>query len=183
MMSLLALVLSSSWSSLGKTTINVIARVQLAQEIDFTTAALCRDLGGCLTDKTPADQIDAAFPFANWTCDTSDSDNHILKISVGDTAGHIIIYRRDTENENLWLRNNLVRIYADSTEKEESRFTVAKNVDKMTLDLGTGTLKIMVEFSCNYHPDNPEASTARSAPLIKRTCVLVASKPESKATI
>ena len=59
MMSLLALVLSSSWSSLGKTTINVIARVQLAQEIDFTTAALCRDLGGCLTDKTPADQIDA----------------------------------------------------------------------------------------------------------------------------
>ncbi len=178
MMTILAMVFSSSWNSLGKTTNNVIARVQLAQEMDFTAAALSRDLGGCLTDPTPAAKNAVAFP--NWSCNTSDPKNHILKIPVGNAAGDIIIYRRDTGNANVWLRNNLVRIYADSTETELRRFTVAKNVDEMTLDPDTvaKTLTIKVDFSCNYRPSEPTAPTARSYSLIKRTCVLVAGRPQ-----
>jgi len=179
MMLILAVVLWSSWDSLGKTTVNVMARVQLAQEMDFVAAAFSRDLGGCLADPTPAAQTGSAFPFTNWSVDTSDPTNHVVTISVGDVDDRKIIYRRDTDNVDPWKRNNLIRICKKTkpTESEESRFVVAKNVDSMILDLDANALTIKVNFSCSYKFTNPSDSSARQNPLVKRTCVLVAGKP------
>ena len=47
LMAFLALLLSNAWvGGIGKATVDLIARAQLAQEMDIATMALGRDLGG-----------------------------------------------------------------------------------------------------------------------------------------
>lgn len=175
LMTLLAVILSSSWRDLGRATVDLIARVQLAQEMDYVAASLSRDLGGCMADKDAT----ATFPFSSWSVNTSDPNNNSLTISVGDTDSHKITYRRDTSNTDPWKRNNLVRIYAASDDTEISRFTVARNVDNITLSSDSNTLTMTVDFSCNYRPSDPAASDSRTQPIVKRTCVFVVGKPST----
>ncbi len=48
LMVFLAVLLSAAWSGIGNTTVDLVARGQLAQEIDIATASLSRDFGGSL---------------------------------------------------------------------------------------------------------------------------------------
>ena len=55
LMVFLAVLLSAAWSGIGKTTVDLVARGQLAQEIDIATASLSHDFGGSLP--TPAGSL------------------------------------------------------------------------------------------------------------------------------
>jgi type II secretory pathway component PulJ len=157
------------WHGLCKATVDLIARAQLAQEMDFVAAALSRDLGGCIANSVGQA---ATFP----VCSVS-SDSGTLMIPVGDTDNHQIRYYQDTSNSNPWQRNNLIRGYWDSSGTEISRFTVARNVDGITFGSSGTSLTITVNFSCNYHVSSiPD----RSNPIVKRSCAFVTNIPSPK---
>ncbi|MBU4273151.1 MAG: type II secretion system GspH family protein [Planctomycetes bacterium] len=48
LMAFLAILLSSAWSGIGRSAVDVTARSQLLQELDLAVASLSRDLGGSL---------------------------------------------------------------------------------------------------------------------------------------
>jgi type II secretory pathway component PulJ len=49
-MAVLALVISTAWSDVGRTAVDLIARTQVLQEMDMAVATLSRDLGGSLAN-------------------------------------------------------------------------------------------------------------------------------------
>lgn len=57
LMAFLAILLSSAWSGIGRSAVDVAARSQLLQELDLAVASLSRDLGGSLPipSSTPRD--------------------------------------------------------------------------------------------------------------------------------
>jgi prepilin-type N-terminal cleavage/methylation domain-containing protein len=177
LMGVLALILSSAWGSVGKATVDLIARVQLAQEMDFAAAALSRDLGGCVANFTgqsatfPIVRSATTFITPTGTDEMSSSIQWILD------NNDEITYELDTSNPDLWKRNNLVRRYHDETESEDTTFTVARNVDGFQASWSPDgeRLSIRIDFSCNFrYGESSNAPTYdRTRPIVKRTCVLV----------
>ena len=172
LMAFLALLLSNAWvGGIGKTTIDLVARAQLAQEMDIATMALGRDLGGCPTNTNG--QLTATFP--TWDNDSPPDPNKLRIVSDDGVTVTFVTYYLDTANLDPLQRNNLVR--HDSATGQT--FTVARNVDAFqpTLSVDKKTLTIRIDFSCNYPPANPPPSAARDYSIVKRTCVLVVNQP------
>ena len=179
LLALLSLIISESWHGLGKATVDLIVRAQIAQEMDFVAAALSRDLGGFATDSTtpttPINTITIATPPG-----TTDSNSICWQLDNGDT----ITYQLASSDQDAWKHNNLVRIYYSKFNKVTTRFNVARNVDTFQAtwnpDGPVLTLTLTITFSCNYLPPDPTASDAHTKPIIKRTCVFVTYMPSPK---
>lgn len=189
LMALLALILSESSRTLGRATVDLIARAQLAQEMDFAAAALSRDLGGCVVNSVG--QTDTTFfPISKETAPPS----AYFMTPRGTTSGNSIqwrldnndeiTYRLDASNSDLWKRNNLIRIYHDESENKDTTFTVARNVDSFlaTWSSDGKTLSIGIDFSCNFrYGESINAPTFdRTQSIVKRTCVFVTNMPSPK---
>lgn len=175
LMGVLALILSSAWVSVGRATVDLIARVQLAQEMDFAAAALSRDLGGCVANFTGQP---ATFPIvrsATFVLPTGTDESSSIQWTLDN--GDTITYELDTSNSDLWKRSNLVRMYHDESAGEDTTFTVARNVDSFQASWSPDgkRLSIEIKFSCNYrYRDSSGAPTYdRTHSIVKRTCVLV----------
>ena len=173
LMVLLALLLASAWVTAGKSIVNLTARSQLAQEMDFAVAAISRDLGGWPVN--PQGQLVAGLSTPiPWSIDPTDPTNVVLTLTLAN--GDKITYQRDASNADAWKHNNLIRTYNGTLP-----FTVARNVDDFLPSLNSdGTLRIQIDFSCNYPPQSlAPTSHDRENSIIKRTCVLVAKGPPS----
>jgi prepilin-type N-terminal cleavage/methylation domain-containing protein len=169
LMAFLAVLLSAAWAGIGKTTVDLVARSQLAQEIDVMTAAFSQDFGGNLptppgllagtrpTGKLLGWRRQTADPLILELCYDSDtSPDGNADWGVPDT---VVQYRWDQENHTL-IRG---KISGGGSSRD---FTVARNVDALSFTLDTdNTLHIAVTFGCYFTSD-----TARSHPIIKRTC-------------
>ena len=68
LMTFLALLLFAAWSGIGKSTLALITRCQLAQEMDFAVAALSRDLCGAMALKDAETDPARLGGKQNWRC-------------------------------------------------------------------------------------------------------------------
>ena len=119
LMAFLALLLSSAWTGIGRATVDLTARAQLAQEMDLALMALSGDLARYAV--SPQGQLSAP-----WSIDYTDPSNPALKIQLDN--GNTIAYQRDTSD--AWKQNNLIRIYnSPGSPGLDCEFTVARNVD------------------------------------------------------
>lgn len=185
LMALLALILSESSRTLGRATVDLIARAQLAQEMDFVAAALSRDLGGCVVNSLGQTattffpiSTDTAPPSAYFIAprDTTSVSSIHWRLDNNDE----ITYQLDTSNSDAWKRNNLVRVYYHNIGNTTTAFTVARNVDNFQSrwDSVKSVLTITIDFSCNYPPATlTPTSDDRTHSIVKRTSVLVVNKP------
>ena len=173
LMTFLALLLSAAWSGVGKSTIGLITRCQLAQEMDFAVAALSRDLCGSMPLKNAeADSTrlggKTKWRLLDWKIEPStgnlelDFDSDPTNTATWKVADKVVSYHW---NQTL---HTLIR-----TDDTGATFTVARNVDKFTPDASSDptALHIDVDFACYYRWDSQ-----RTLPIIKRTCKLVAKK-------
>jgi type II secretory pathway pseudopilin PulG len=174
LMTFLALLLFAAWSGIGKSTLALITRCQLAQEMDFAVAALSRDLCGNMALKDA--ETDPArlggkqnWRLLDWRIDPStgylelDFDGNPSDSTKWKPADKIVTYRWDPPTHTL--------IRADDT---GSTFTVARNIESFSTypDSSDSTmLHIELIFAYYYHWDSQ-----RTLPIIKRTCKLVAKK-------
>ncbi len=174
LMTFLALLLFAAWSGIGKSTIDLITRCQLAQEMDFAVAALSRDLGGSLALKdgeTDPTRLGGktTWRLLAWKIDPStgnlelDFDGNPSDPTTWKAADKVVTYRWDQATHTL--------IRTDDT---GANFTVARNIDSLNIypDSSDATmLHIEVIFACYYRWDSQ-----RTLPIIKRTCKLVAKR-------
>jgi len=172
LMTFLALLLFAAWSGVGKSTIGLITRCQLAQEMDFAVAAISRDLCGSMPlkdNETDATRLNGK---KNW---------RLLDWKV-DSGGDLQLdFDGDPSTPTNWkFADKLVTYHWNQTRHTLTRqddagtFTVARNVDSFNIYLDSSDptmLHIDVDFACYYHWDSQ-----RTLPIIKRTCKLVAKK-------
>jgi prepilin-type N-terminal cleavage/methylation domain-containing protein len=181
----LAVLLSSAWMGISKSTVDLVGRGRLIQELDMTVASLSRDLGGSLAIKSyyPYDppnvpgelggedrgvwigcrkQIDA-LQLCYDGSDGTDPPNGVADWAPPDT---VIEYRlepyvgpRDEES------NVLVR--QENPDALGEKFVVAKNVDGMVIDITDGVLTLELTFK--YHSANGDYT---------RKCTLKARIPQ-----
>jgi hypothetical protein len=173
-MTLLALLLFSAWSGIGKSEIALITRCQLAQEMDFSVAALSRDLCGSMPLKDTETNaarlgVKQQWRLLDWKIDVStgylelDFDGDPTTSGTWKSVDKVVTYHWDQPTHTL--------IRTDDT---GATFTVARNVESFSayLDSVDATLlHIDVVFACYYRWD-----TQRTLPIIKRTCKLIAKK-------
>jgi prepilin-type N-terminal cleavage/methylation domain-containing protein len=192
LMALLALVLSFGWQSLGRATVDLIARTQIAQEMDFTVAALSHDLGGCVvnaegqtaTTSFPITSDNAVTVFqappSSGTVSASDGTQIPIKWTLDN--GDRVEYDIETspETSTTEWKHNLVRNYYNKKDDKTTKFTVAKNVDSVeTCWDSNKNLVIKVVFSCNYHVLTG-GKQDRTQSIIKRSCKLVTNMPSPR---
>jgi type II secretory pathway pseudopilin PulG len=181
MMALLALLVSYSWQSLGKATVNLIARVQITQEMDFAVAAISHDLGGCVVNS----QGTATFPFNNLNPSITSPTTSGTATSIqweldnGDKVTYEL--ENSPETSSTEWKHNLVRRYYANSDKTSTKFTVARNVDsiKATWE-NDNQLAVEIVFSCNYKTLNKEGKQDRTQSILKRACKLVTNQPSPK---
>lgn len=176
LMVFLTVLLSSAWSGIGKTTVDLVARGQIAQEMDIATAFLGRDFGGSLP--TPAGSLQGtrqagkllawrrsltAPTVLEFCYDSGSNPNGAADWLNFDSSDTVIQYSWD-QNTHALIRTQL------RTGTTPRAFTVARNVDSLdfTLD-GDGTLHVTLTLACYFGWD-----TQRTKPIAKRTCKLVA---------
>ena len=157
LLALLAAVLSTTWSSVGHTTSDVIARSRVAQEMDLAVNSLARDLGGSLADgagrlggKKQSALVGWMTPGSSqlWLCfDSPANPDGVAEWGPPDT---VIVY--------MLMGNRLVRW----NQTAATAFTVAGNVDGFGLSILGNQLQIDLTF------------TYRT---VTQTCTLMANTP------
>jgi prepilin-type N-terminal cleavage/methylation domain-containing protein len=180
LMAFLAVLLSETWAGIGKSTIDLIARSQLSQEIDVAVASLGRDLGGSLAlpDSVPDSRSELLGPKAKWrlidwrmnsvtACLELDFDGNPDDDAKWKSVDRVVAYRWDQESRSLIRTDGLLDASVPDT-----TFVVARNVDDFSFNMPDDrTLCIALTFGCYYRWDDQ-----RTRPLVKRTCTLTANK-------
>jgi prepilin-type N-terminal cleavage/methylation domain-containing protein len=184
LMALLALVLSFGWQSLGRATVDLIARTQIAQEMDFAAAMLSRDLGGCVVN-AEGQTATTSFPIAqdrplfNYPTSSGTATSIKWELDNGDTIEYDVEVSPETSTTE-W-KHNLVRKYYNKKDDKTTKFTVAKNVDSVETSWDSNkNLVIKVVFSCNYHFLDKNGKQDRTQSIIKRSCRLVTNMPSPR---
>ncbi len=156
LMVFLAMLLASAWITVCKSTVNMTARTELAQEMDFASASLSRDLGGSLYLAGSG----TTAKFSGWSAQNGNTQLEL------DFDGHTITY---FVNSYVLVRRDLNTATLTYTD-----FSVAKDVAWLTVTPNgdSSTMTIQIDFACYRGAD-----AARTNPLLKRTCVLVAARP------
>lgn len=154
----LAMLLAATWAGLGRPAAALIARSQLVQERDLAAAALSRDLGGCLVVPNPTDGTRDLLRFVDWR--TLGQDLQICYGAPPDPGDPTCWAAPNTVIHYLLQSNTLVR--CDETAVPATQFTVARNVDSMTVTPVGDNMHIVLSFKY------------REIPL---TCDLTAKKP------
>lgn len=155
---LLALLLSAAWGGVGKPMVDLIARAQLAREIDLAVASLSRDLGGSLANvegrlggKNLNRWVGWLAPSGSqlWLCyDGGTELNEEAEWGPPDT---VIVYRVESDALVRWDQST------------ESTFVVAKNVENMQVSPeGSDGIRIVLSFKFRQ---------------LERTCTLIARTP------
>lgn len=173
----LGILLSTTWTLLMRPTADLIAWGQLFQEMDIAVASLARDVGGgqldydddgsgCLGEKRQGRLLACSGTV------TDVNGNHLQLCFDGGTSPN---------NSADWgAPDTVIDYYVDSGTKTLIRwnqttgalFTVAKNVDSMTLDNTNSTyIKITLTFAF-YFPHPASESPDYWKKHLTRTCVL-----------
>jgi type II secretory pathway pseudopilin PulG len=176
LMVFLAVLLSAAWFGIGKTTVDLVARGQLSQEIDVATISLSHDFGGSLP--TPAASLQGtrqAGRLLDWRrsltepqvlelCYDSGSDpNNTADWLDADSSDTIVRYSWD-QDEHALIRT---QVRVGDTPRQ---FTVARNIDSFSFTLDSDkTLHVALTFACYFSWD-----LQRTHPIVKRTCKFVA---------
>jgi prepilin-type N-terminal cleavage/methylation domain-containing protein len=130
LMAFLAVLLSAAWTSVGRSSSDLIVRGRIAQEIDLAMAALSRDLGGSLSD--PASRLGAKKQgqWVGWTAVADDANPPNTKLLLCFDGG------TDPNGQPDWaLPDNMVVYQLESNaltrwdQNANTTFTVARYVD------------------------------------------------------
>jgi hypothetical protein len=131
---ILALLLSSAWTGVGRPVADLIGRSQLVQERNLAVAALSRDLGGSLADPSAHTGDVTKGQWLKWDRPANleqplNTDLRLLYDGRTDPTAPIswatpnTIIRYVVESDTLFRWDELANTY----------FTVAKNVDSMNV--------------------------------------------------
>lgn len=140
LMSLLVLLLSEAWSGLGRASLDTLARCRLTQEASLAAAALAQDCAGSLPATTgPMEQ-------GQWVGRMLVSNAELWLCFDGGT---------DPDGTADWASPDTVIVYVVQSNKlvrndqaSGTTFTVARNVDSMTLtELGDA---VAVDLTMSY---------------------------------
>jgi len=140
LMGFLAILLSSTWSGIGRPLVEAVARSRVAQEASLAVASLARDWGGNPIDATGEQELGRLVGRTvvggselRLCFDGGASPNGVADWAAPDT---VIVY--DVQS------NKLVR----SNENSGTTFTVATDVQLLTLtDLGNA---VQIDLSLSY---------------------------------
>lgn len=173
LMVILAAVIASSWSSVGRSASDLIGRGRLVQERDLAVEAIGRDLSGCLPDPSYRKGEKLCYRWLKWEC----PDGNKLKIyfdgGVSESTGN--------PNSNITIlyfvqSGSLIRrIAQDST---TSDFVVAKNVSSLVTSLDGTNVNVVLCFVYGLDKTTGDLTT-RSLTL---TCDLTAAPPSSSSS-
>lgn len=165
----LAVLLSTTWALLMRPTADLIVWGQLFQEMDIAVASLARDLGGGQLDYDDGGYLGEKRQGQLLECRTNVAgdrlflcfDGGLSPNSTADWGGDdtVIEYYVDGNSKTLFRRN--------STHPADPPFTVAKNVDSMTVTSVGSDLQIVLEFKCQIKVSHRTAS---------RKCTLITKK-------
>jgi type II secretory pathway pseudopilin PulG len=158
LMAFLAVLVSSAWVGVGRPAADLIARAQLAQEIDMAVASLSRDLGGSLGNPTARLGGKSVGKWIGWMQPASaqlwlcyDGGTDPDGLPNWGSPDSTIVYQLDSDALVRWDR--------DSGET----FTVARNVDSMEITAeGADAVRIVLSFRYRQ---------------LTRTCTLIARMP------
>jgi type II secretory pathway pseudopilin PulG len=142
LMILLAMVLTSLWSGLGRPLVEASARAQIAQDANLAAAALAGDFGGSLTN-----QEERLGGLADGKLvGRMQPDGSILRLCFdGGTPADGLAEWGDPDTVISYEIQNGDLVRWD--ERAGTTFTVARNVQQMVLeDLGTG-VEIQLTFA------------------------------------
>jgi prepilin-type N-terminal cleavage/methylation domain-containing protein len=155
-MAVLALVISSAWYGVGRTATDLVVRSQLLQEIDMAVATLSRDLGG-----SPAN-----------TEGRLGGKKQARLVGLRTISGQLQLCfdgGSTPDGQPQWGSPDAVIIYqlvADALVRADAStstsFTVARNVDTMTITADDTFIRIQLNFK--FHD-------------LTRTCTLIARLP------
>jgi type II secretory pathway pseudopilin PulG len=176
----LAVIVSSAWTGMGRAAADLIGRSQLVQERDVAVAALSRDLGGCLLDPLARTGDKTKGRWLSWTCPTNatltTNQDLLLTFNTGTTAAgiplpnttirYLAIADPDPNSSTLLL----VRRMNDDA---PTQFTVAKNVHSMfvTINPTDNSARITICFeyrkftlTCDLTAREPSVASATILP-------------------
>ncbi len=138
LMSLLVVLMSDTWSGLGRSSVDAIARCRVTQEANLAVECLTRDLGGSLAEETAGEKDRGRLVgrlivggSALWLCYDGVPLNGTADWAAPDT---VIVY--DVQ------ANQLVR----SNQQTSTAFVVADHVDEMELTAQADGVAIDLEF-------------------------------------
>jgi hypothetical protein len=164
----LAVLLSSAAAGVGKSSVSLITRSQLAQEMDFAVAALGSDLGGSLAMKASETNAARLGGKNKWKLITWERD-----FATGDLQ-----LTFDADPNNATIPDKIIRYHWDTalhalvrTDDAGKTFTVCRNVDDFLVVCSETTLDITLTFACYYRRDSD-----RENAVMKSTCKLTTSK-------
>jgi type II secretory pathway component PulJ len=158
LMAMLALLLSSAWSAVGRPAAELTGRSQLVQEMDLAIAALSRDLGGSLAE--PASRLGTKKQ-GQWVGWMQPASSQLWLCFDGGTSpdGQPDWGQFDTVIVYQLVSNKLVRW----NQGTGATFTVARNVDSMNVTAeGADAIRIVLSFKYRQ---------------LTRTCTLIAKLP------
>lgn len=177
----LAYLLSTVWAELEKSTVDLIARGQLMQEMDMAVAALSRDLGGSVA--VPASTAFSVgtleqgrwiawdpshAPAELWLC----FDGGTNPDGVANWSGSpdtVIRYYLDTDSNSTITTKVLVR----QNVTDNTRFIVARNLSSMSIAADGQFIDITLTFVYQRHGSFGEFGAAYT-----RTVTLKARAPQ-----
>ena len=186
----LAVLLSSAWAGITKSTVDLVGRGRLIQEMDMAVASLSRDLGGCLAVPSSSgnlggedqgvwigywapssvptvDKLRLCFDGGNNPNGKADWDPLTGNPDAGSTD-KIIEYRLEPYDDSHGVASNVLVRQKVYPEPSDEKFVVAKNVDGMIVDVSDPAF-IKIELTFKYHSFNGE---------YMRKCTLIARTPQ-----
>jgi hypothetical protein len=186
MTAFLAVLLSSTWAGINRSTIDLVGRGRLIQEMDMAIASLSRDFAGSLAIKSfysydplniPSDL--GAENIGVWVGCRKNGDNLQLCFDGGDTPDGkpdwaspdtVVEYSLEPytdshdETSNVLVRQE----YSNYPDTVASEFIVAKNVGSMVVDVSDLAL-IKIELTFKFHHSHGD---------YLRKCTLIARAPQ-----
>ena len=160
LMTVLTMLLSSTWIGMGRPTVDVIVRSGLFQEMDAAVSALSQDLGGSLAGpdgrlggKTKDCWVGWLKPAEGqlWLCfDGGAEPNGEPDWGPPDM---VVVYQSDSNSLVRWNQNT------------DTTFTIAKNLDELAI---TEVSSEMISITLTFQHRG-----------ITRSCMLLARTPEN----
>ena len=177
LMAFLAILLSSAWSGIGRSSVDIAARIQLLQELDLAVASLSRDLSGSLP--IPSSKLSESGDYGEKAegrlsdCRPKDPGNS-LELCYNNGAD-TVEYCLENDPDERYETKILVRKYNTDT----PAFTVARCVKDFVVSVTPDDEWISIELT--FYKRLPTDSDLYPVPFCEHTrkCTLKARIPHS----